>query len=50
MFVEADMFFRKYVSKFVKKMREIDAIPKKRMIWDSQQNGTYIRKKHGALK
>jgi len=41
------------VSDFVKRMREIDAIPRSRLVWYSKQKGmkgnTYIKAKHGKL-
>lgn len=41
----------KYISEFVKKMREIDKRSKiRKILWDSSKNGTYIKKIHGKLK
>ncbi len=39
----------KYVSKHVKRMREIDKIPKQVLVWKSSDGRTYVKKIHGCL-
>jgi len=46
---------KKYVSPFVKKMRELSAIPTVRLLWlsnppDKSHGVTYVKKIHGELK
>lgn len=40
----------KYISDFVKRMREIDKRNKSRLLWDSSGGKTYVKKTHGELK
>lgn len=40
---------KKHVSEFVKKMRGLSARIVKVMLWNSTENGTYIKEKHGEL-
>ncbi len=43
----------KYTSDFVKRMRVLNArliMTRYRLVWLSQEKGTYVRKKHGELK
>ncbi len=42
---------KKYVSDFVKRMRLLSLRLKyTRLLWNSTDNGTYIKAKHGKLK
>lgn len=42
---------KKAPTEFVKRMRALDKrAAKKTVLWDSQQQGTYVRAKHGELR
>lgn len=40
---------RKKLTKFVKRMNELNSRIVYRILWNSQERGTYIRAKHGEL-
>lgn len=40
---------KKYISEFVKRMRELTARLKPRLVWNSSMQGTYRREKYGEL-
>lgn len=40
----------KYISEFVKRQIMLNARSKPRLVWNSLEWGTYVKKKHGALR
>ena len=40
---------KKYISSFVKRMREIDSLHKNYVLWDSTKYGTYRKSQRGEL-
>jgi hypothetical protein len=39
----------KYISEFVRRQKELDAIPREKLLWNSQDGTRYIKRLHGEL-